>query len=408
MRYKGERVVRKQTRANCHWGSMSDERPAEVDDAYPHERRKVRRSARRSRSARSARKQNGNRRHGGLQDGSADGGGRARRARRSSRRGRTARERRHPPRRADDAAPPRSPAARLAAYRPGVLALGLAAVAVFAGFVLWPALSAQADARKNLAAASALLAQARSTVSTIDKQVDTQLSTDAAPGVPSTAAETLVARRELRQAVKLADEAAPHLAGSERERAALTKSSASARLVMIDRAPAILVASAKAVRAKTLGDQAWRQMQLASRTETTAASNYGKGTPSGVEAAAVSVNVIKERLGDARRLFSEAASASPEAGFDRYVAYTDSKAKEAAQLGRAATQWLDFERSAAAVTFKQYRAHVARSSAALELLPGAPGYATGEGFRKVAGGAADAYTKAKKQAAQADRALANL
>ena len=288
--------------------------------------------------------------------------------------------------------------------RLGLALVGVLALALFVGG-FWPVMQARLGAAKQLDQAMALLEQADNTMSGIDKTVTAQLSAEALPGVPNIAAQVLVARRELNQAVALADDATPHLTEDEQSQAKLVREAAKARLTMADSAPTILRASVKAVQAKALADQAWRLTQLATTSEAAAARNYGRQSASAVESASVAVATIQGRLADSRQLYSQAASAFPEAGFDRYIAFTDMKRREVTQLQTAAQQWLDGSRPAAAMSFAAYRASAAKSAAAARLLPQAPGNATGEGFRKVAGAASDAYARAKKQALAAEKAL---
>jgi hypothetical protein len=272
---------------------------------------------------------------------------------------------------------------------------------------LWPGMKGRMDAAEQLTQAEALLAQAKGTVAHVDETVATQLSSQAEPNVPSVAAEVLVARRELTTASKLIDEAMPHLTSEEQHRAALMKTAVKARLVMIDAAPGILKASVKAVQAKTLGDRAWRFTRLSANVETRAARNFATQKASKVESAAVAMDAATGQLAEARPLYSQAASAFPDAGFERYVAYTDLRRKQVGQLANAAAQWLDGNRDEATDLFAVYKVSAVKSAKALATLPAAPGNATGTAFRKVAGRAADAYDKAKQDALRTDKALAS-
>jgi hypothetical protein len=272
---------------------------------------------------------------------------------------------------------------------------------------LWPGMKGRMDAAEQLTQAEALLAQAKGTVAHIDETVATQLSSQAEPSVPSVAAEILVARRELTTASKLIDEAMPHLTHEEQHRASLLKTAADARLVMIESAPRILKASVKAVQAKALGDRAWRLTRLSAKVEARAARNYAEQNASKVESAAVAMDAAMGQLAEARPLYSQAASAFPDAGFERYIAYTDQRRKQVGRLADAAMQWLDGNRDEAESIFAGYESSVAKTAKALAALPPAPGNATGTAFRKVAGRASDAYDKAKQDALRTDKVLAN-
>jgi hypothetical protein len=287
------------------------------------------------------------------------------------------------------------------------VAIGGALVLVLLLLGLWPGMKGRMEAAEQLSQAEALLAQAKGTVAHIDKTVATQLSSQAEPSVPTVAAEILVARRELTAASTLIDQAMPHLTTEEQRRASLLKTTAKARLVMIDTAPGILKASVKAVQAKTLGDRAWRLTRLSANLETRAARNYAAQNASKVESAAVAMEVVTGQLAEARRFYSQAASAFPDAGFERFAAYTDQRRRQAGQLQDAATQWLIGNREDATDLFADYETAAAKTAKALAALPPAPGNATGTAFRKVAGRAADAYEKAKQNALRADKVLAN-
>lgn len=278
--------------------------------------------------------------------------------------------------------------------------LALLAVAVLATLILaamQPNVRLRLDSARKLDTATAAVGRAAGTLEAVDRIVMEQLSPDAAPSVSDIRVERLVIRTEAQQATKLVDEAMPGLTEEQRRQAATVRSAAAAELAMINAAPTILAASTKAVRAKTFGDQAWRQVRLASRTETAAARDFEKHKAVNAESAFVSAGVEKKRLGEARKLYSRAASAFPDAGFGRYVSYVNAKSKGAVLLGDAASQWLDGNRWSARETFQRYRKSAKKSSAMLAALPAAPGNATGTAFRRVAGSSTDAYLKARKQ-----------
>jgi hypothetical protein len=249
------------------------------------------------------------------------------------------------------------------------------------------------------------LDQAAGTVAGIDKTVTVQLSADAAPTLPSVAAEILVARRELSQASQLLDDAGPHLTDDEQRRAELAHAAIGARLTMIKNAPPILVASTRAVRAKAFADRGWQLTLRANTTQTNASRSYQLQTASAVETASASIGVIQGELSDARDLYSQAASAFPDAGFQSYVAYVGLRAIDAGELQQAATAWLGGDAALARMSYSRYRALAAKSAAAAKSLPYAPGTATGRAFRAIAGLATSAYTKARRQAIDAEAAL---
>jgi hypothetical protein len=271
-------------------------------------------------------------------------------------------------------------------------------------YFFWPVMAGRLDAVKKVDQAQALLDRAKPTVSSIDKLVTAQLSAAAAPGVPDSAPQILVARRDLKQALALVDEAMPHLTEDEQRHATDVRTAARARLDMLDHAPAILVASVKAVKAKALVDQAAQEASAAAIAETAASENYALATASAVESASVSLQRIKGQFGDARQLYAQAAAAFPGGGLERFSAYVDLRIQAVKLFSGATSAWLAGNRPTAAVQFAAYGRQLAKAAASIAGPPSAPA-APGQAFRKVAGSAADAYNKAKKQASDADKAL---
>ena len=297
---------------------------------------------------------------------------------------------------------PRPPDERLIWF--AVITGGVVVLAVFLYF-FWPVMQARLDAVKQIDQAQALLGQAEGSIAQIDQAVTAQLSPEAAPAVRDTSAQILVARRELDQATKLIGEAMPRITEDEQKRAELLRTAIAARRTMIDGAPAILVASVKAVKAKMTADQAWSLDGRANTALGSAMSQYELKSASAVESATVAVVTIKDELAQARSLYSKAALAFPEAGFSRYVAAVDAKVQTASMLGSASKLWLAHNIAGAAAVWSGRTALDKKLQAASKAVPGEPGVATGQGFRKIAGASVDAYEKAKTQALNADKAI---
>lgn len=285
----------------------------------------------------------------------------------------------------------------------GMIVAGFFVLAAFL-YLFWPVMAGRLDAVKKVDQAQALLGRAEPTVSSIDKLVTAQLSASAAPGVPDTAPQILVARRDLKQALALVDEAMPHLTEDEQRHATDVRTATKARLDMLERAPAILVASVKAVQAKALVDQAAQEASAAAIAETAASKNYLLATASAVESASVSLQRVKGQFGDARQLYAQAAAAFPGAGLERFSAYIDMRSQAVKLFSGATSAWLAGNRATAAAQLAAYGRQLAKAAASIAGPPSAPA-APGQAFRKVAGSAADAYNKAKKQASDADKAL---
>jgi hypothetical protein len=287
------------------------------------------------------------------------------------------------------------------------LGMWIAGAFVVAAFLIlmWPVMAARLGAAKQLDDAYALLGQAENSIAQVDKVVQRQLSAEAAPSVRDLKPELAVAKRELAQADALVADAMPHLTEDEQARGELIKSAIAARREMVERTPGILTASTKAVRAKTAADRGWSLTLRANAAAESAARSYRRHTASAVTTAAASIATIRGALADSRVFYSEAASAFPEAGFERYTAYVDAKSAEIGQLESAARAWLRHDLASASRLFAAYQKSAAKTSAQFKQLPGAPGVATGQAFRRLVGGAADAYAKARTKAEQADKAL---
>ncbi len=268
----------------------------------------------------------------------------------------------------------------------------------------WPVMAARLEAAKQMDQAQALLAQAKPTVDDIDRIVTTQLSARATNGVPDIATRVLIARRDLRAAAALLDDAMPHLTDQEQTRAKQIQTATTARLDMLDNSPAILTTSVKAVTAKTVADEAWLLTQGSSTVESAALTAYKSGKASAIASASASLQRVKGQLADSRLLYSQAATAFPAAGFDRYTAYSDLRIQAVTVLAHGMVAWLQGDVAGAAIDYAVYRRAAKKAADAAATLPAAPN-APGQGFRRVAGHAADAYAKARQEALNADKAL---
>ena len=285
------------------------------------------------------------------------------------------------------------------------LILGGVALVVLFVFAFWPVMAGRLNAAKQLDEAQALLGQAENSVDAVDKAVTIQLSPDAASSLADYSPQILVARRELKQAVALVGDAMPHLTEDEQSCGQLISTAANARLAMLARAPGILATSVKAVKAKALADQGWQQLGQASAEETMAVESYGQKTASAVESASVDAQRALESVNGARTPFSQAATEFSQAGFDRYVAYTKTRATALRSLLAAAKAWLAGDTGSAATAYRAYALSVAKARAAEAALPYAPGAATSRAFRTLVGGSVAAYSKARTEALNADKAL---
>jgi hypothetical protein len=285
--------------------------------------------------------------------------------------------------------------------------LSLAGAGVLALFLLgfWPVMAGRLEAAKQLDQAAALLGQASGTVGIIDKVVVNQLSAEPTQQIPDTAAEAAVARRELKQALALLDDAMPHLTEDEQRRGELVRTAVQARLQMLDSAPAILKTSVRAVRAKELADSTALQIKKADESEAKANTLYDQQTAVGVQDAGVLYGAASESLRLARTSCSQAATAFAEADFSAYIRYIDLRLAALETAKQSTTVWLAGDTAGGALLHKAYESQSKLATAAAKKLPDAPSRVVGDAFKKVAGGSRSAYEKARTQAQDAELAL---
>jgi hypothetical protein len=272
----------------------------------------------------------------------------------------------------------------------------------------WPVMRGRLDAAKQLDEAQALLKQARGSVSDVDRVVAQQLSADPSVATPDVSPQVLVARRELTQIDALVDDAMPHLTEDEQRRATLVRDAADARLAMLESAPTMLKTSARSATSLEPANAAWQEAQLANHSEASANAQYGKQTALGVRTSADLYARAAAQLKSGNSLYSQAASAFPEAGYIRYADQGNLRIN-ALRLATASTaSWLAGNRALAKAQHAQYVAQSAKAEAAAKALPAPPGRAGGDAFEQIAGRSRQAYEAARAKAVAADEALSSL
>jgi hypothetical protein len=287
------------------------------------------------------------------------------------------------------------------------LYLSAAGVVVLVVFMLgfWPVMAGRLEAAKQLDQAVALLGKVSGTVDEINKVVRDQLSAEPSAQVSEMAAETVVARRELKEISALLDDAMPHLTEDEQRTGELVRTAANARTKMLDTAPKILKTSERAAKSKAIADAAAAQVKYADQTEARANVLYNQQTALGVRTAGDLYGRASGSLKLARAGYSQAASAFPEADFSAYLAYIDVRRAALKTAQESSTAWLGGDLAGGKLLHKAYQSQEKQAAAMAAKLPTAPGRVVGDAFKKVAGRARDTYEKARSQAQDAEQAL---
>jgi len=285
--------------------------------------------------------------------------------------------------------------------------LSAAGAAVLVLFLLafWPVMAGRLAAAKQLDEAATLLGKASGTVGGIDKLVTDQLSAEPSKQIRDISAESLVARRELKQAQSLLNDAMPHLTEDEQRRGELIRSAAEARLKMLDSAPLILKTSTRAAAAKEFVDSAVAQFKLADQSEKRANALYKQQTALGVRSASDLYALASGSLKIAQSTYSQAATAFPGVDFAGYQSYLDMRRGALKTALLSASVWLDGDVPGGQLLHDAYVAQNKQAVAAAEKLPSAPSRAVGDAFKRVAGRSRDIYEKARTQADNAEKAL---
>ncbi len=286
------------------------------------------------------------------------------------------------------------------------LAGGVVVVLFLVGF--WPVMQGRLDAANQLAQAITLLTQAKGSVSDVDRIVAQQLSSEPSASMPDVSPQVLVARRELTQIDVLIDDAMPHLTDDEQRRAKLVRQASDARLAMLDSMPTLLKASVRSARAMVPADAAWQQTQLADQAEASANAQYAKQTALGVRTSADLYGRASAQLKSASSLYSQAASAFPEAGYARYTDQSGLRVSALKLASMSTASWLSGNTALAKAQHEQYASQSAAAAAVAKALPSPPGRAGGDAFTNIAAASRQAYEAARAKVVAADEALKNL
>lgn len=196
------------------------------------------------------------------------------------------------------------------------------------------------DARERVGSAARLLDAVEDELLVVDEAVQADITSESATqAVEAIGLASTVATR-LAEAASMIEQAAPELEGVDADLAKALLGSARARSEMMEEAPPILDAKARAARAIPLADQALAEIQAAQKLLGQAAAEFNKHTKPGVRASSDASAKAQSRLETARSLLTSATAEFPECDYAAFQTYIDAKISLAEQARKIDQLWL--------------------------------------------------------------------
>ena len=269
----------------------------------------------------------------------------------------------------------------------------------------FPIMRLRLEAAKKLDRAIGLVKLTAPDVLAADEVVRAEVNTETA-GRAAVVLPTLDgAREKLLQASELIDAGFPRLTDDEQKQARRVQAVAKARIEMLGSAPAIVSATQNAATAKWSAEQGWNRLLEADKLARQSVAAYNRHTKRDVANAGLLNDSATAGFSAARALFSQAASAFPEAKLDVFVAYADQRLALVAISKKADKLWLAGNGVKAATLISEYNKGDAGAVAAARKLPASPDLAIGDAYAALTEAPRNAYLKARQKAAEADAAL---
>lgn len=285
------------------------------------------------------------------------------------------------------------------------LIIGGVVVVIIAGILGWGVMSKRLASAKQMDQAIILVESADSSVIAIDKVIRAEVTPEVgqqALELQPTVAPTVA---KLTEAVSLIDSAYPNLNNAERAKADLLKKTAKAKLAMLEQVPVILSANVMVAKSQPLAQQARDQTLAGDKLADSAVASYNKLTKAGVQDSAVKNAQAEKAFVSARDLFSQAATAFPEADLGRYVAYVDQKLVQVRISRKSDAAWLAGKPAKANTFIAAYNKADAKGIAMYKALPASPITAIADAYKALADGPTELYFEARDKASTADQSL---
>lgn len=286
-----------------------------------------------------------------------------------------------------------------------VTSLIVIVVLTAAAFIGTNAISRRFEGARNLDTALDLLEQADEVVLDVDEVVRSEVSTALAQRATQLITRLPGTRRDLERAERLISGAMDSVTEDEQRRARLLRGSVLARLEMLDSADAILDANIKAGLSLAPSQDGWTHVLAAEKLADESVREYNKLTQASVRRSSRLVSQATSRLKRASPYFSQAATAFPEAGFDKYIDFIDEKVALLALSEQSNKAWLAGNVAAANAAIRRYNTKEKAVLALATALPPTPGRAVASAYEALAGEATKDYDAARKKATEADARL---
>ncbi len=283
-----------------------------------------------------------------------------------------------------------------------VIVVVVLAAAVFIGT---NAISRRFEGARDLDRALVLLEEADEVVLDVDEVVRSEVSTSLAKQADELRGKLPGARRDLKESERLISDAMEKVTEDEQRRARLLRGSVQARLEMLESADVILDANVKAGLALAPSQEGWTLVLAAEKLADESVREYNRLQQASVARSTRLATQATTRLRAAAPYFSEAATAFPEGGFDRYVAFIDGKVALLALTRKTNNAWLKGDIAASNAAVKSYNTKEQEVLALARVLPATPGKAVSDAYDRLAGEATRRYDAARKKATEADARL---
>lgn len=303
-----------------------------------------------------------------------------------------------------------SPAEELAfrkATRRAIILAVTIVVVVFsaAGIIGTRAISRRFAGARDLDQAQELLKAADAVVLDVDQVVRAEANAEIAASARALGSRIPIAKSDLEAASRLVEGAMDSITEDEQRRALLLKSAAAARLEMLGPAQIILAGTAKAGDALEPSRLGWELLVAAEKLADDSVKQYNRLTKQSVAASSKLASQAEAELSKARSHFSEAATAFPEARFDRYLEYIDAKVILLSLSRQSNTLWLAGKLAEANAAIARYNTQDTTAVALAAALPESPGKAIADAYEGIAGTATKEYFSARESATKADAKL---
>ncbi len=288
-----------------------------------------------------------------------------------------------------------------------VTAVVVAALTV-AGVYGWRAISKVRTAEAEIARASTILENAEADLLVVDEAVQVEI----AAAEPTRTAEAIALAGSVREsaleAARVVDDAIGSLPDEKVELAEAIKESAKARAEMMEIAPEILEADAKAATAIVHADQAVAEIKAAEDLSAQAVVEFNKHTAASVKASDDLSIQAEGKLQAAQSLLASATASFPEADFSAFTGYVDAKISLIALAKEIDALWIAGDIAGSNTKLEAYNARDAEIVAMAQALPASVRDPIANAYNAVTAEPSKRYFEARERARSAGDRVADL